>query len=111
MANLVAGGLGLPGEGSIVVGGLGATETNPNAMSATLAGSSTVTATLTATGTTPTDTGGSRRRRDLVEVPIRRVARHPKRPAPQIRPRPIIIVPARSRDELDLEALVVAGVI
>jgi hypothetical protein len=44
---IVVGGLGLPEEGSLVAGGLGVSESSPNAMSATLAGTSSLTATLT----------------------------------------------------------------
>lgn len=44
---IVVGGLGLPEEGSLVTGGLGVSESSPNAMSATLAGSSSVVAVLT----------------------------------------------------------------
>lgn len=62
---LVTGGLGQPESGAIVAGGLGASETNPNAMRATLAGTSGLTATLTNGSAPPTPppeptTGGGR---------------------------------------------------
>lgn len=43
----VAGGLGLPEEGAVVVAGLGVSEVDANAMSATLAGAGTLVGTLT----------------------------------------------------------------
>ena len=53
MANIVTGGLGLPEEGSLVTGGMGATAPElPGAISATLTGTGTVTAYL-ADGSTP----------------------------------------------------------
>lgn len=45
---IVARGLGLPEDGALVVGGLGVSEADPNAMFATLAGASSVSASLTA---------------------------------------------------------------
>lgn len=51
---IVARGLGLPEDGALVVGGLGVSEADLNAMFATLAGSSTLTATLAAADVTPT---------------------------------------------------------
>ncbi len=63
---IVTGGLGQPESGAIVAGGLGTSQTDPNAMRATLAGSCTITANLTATGSTPepeptTGSGGRNR--------------------------------------------------
>jgi hypothetical protein len=58
---IVTGGLGQPEEGALVVGGLGATETDPNALRATLGGSCTIVAVLTDGGTpapAPPRTGG-----------------------------------------------------
>lgn len=56
---IVVRGLGLPEDGALVVGGLGVSEADPNAMFATLAGSSSLSAALTAGGSTPTVAGGS----------------------------------------------------
>jgi hypothetical protein len=53
---IVARGLGLPEDGSLVAAGLGTTEADPNAMVAALSGSGSISATLTATDDTP-DTG------------------------------------------------------
>lgn len=61
---IVARGLGLPEDGALVVGGLGVSEADLNAMSATLAGSSSLTATLAADAVeeVATDLGGTSRR-------------------------------------------------
>ncbi len=47
---IVARGLGLPEDGSLVAAGLGTTEADPNAMVAALSGSGSISATLTAAG-------------------------------------------------------------
>jgi len=44
---IVTGGLGQPEEGSLVAGGLGISETNPNALRAVLSGSGAIVGTLT----------------------------------------------------------------
>ena len=61
---IVARGLGLPEDGALVVGGLGVSEADLNAMFATLAGSSTLSATLTADAVqeVAADLGGTSRR-------------------------------------------------
>lgn len=62
---IVTGGLGQPESGAIVAGGLGTSETNPNAMRAVLAGTSTIAANLTAGGAPtpePEPTGGHKYR-------------------------------------------------
>ena len=50
---IVVRGLGLPEDGALVAGGLGVSESNPGAITATLSGSSSLTATLTAGDATP----------------------------------------------------------
>ena len=55
---IVARGLGQPEDGALVVGGLGTVTVGPNAMSATLTGTSTLTATLTAGDVEPPVVGG-----------------------------------------------------
>lgn len=60
---IVVRGLGLPEDGALVVGGLGVSEADLNAMFATLAGSSSVSASLTAAADVATaDLGGLSRR-------------------------------------------------
>ena len=60
---------------------------------------------------TPASGGGRLLSSSIDRPPLRRVARHP-RPAPAIRKRPTITVPLRRPpDEVDLEELLVAGVI
>jgi len=60
---IVVRGLGLPEDGALVVGGLGVSEADLNAMFATLAGSSSVSARLTAAADVATaDLGGLSRR-------------------------------------------------
>lgn len=61
---IVARGLGLPEDGALVVGGLGVSEADPNAMFATLGGSSSLAATLTAGAVqeVAADLGGTSRR-------------------------------------------------
>ena len=60
---IVVRGLGLPEDGALVVGGLGVSEADPNAMFATLAGSSSVSASLTAAAdVAAADLGGLSRR-------------------------------------------------
>lgn len=65
---IVVRGLGLPEDGALVAGGLGVSESNPGAITATLSGSSSLTATLTASDATPSvvalpgGLGGRRRR-------------------------------------------------
>ncbi len=58
---IVARGLGLPEDGSLVAAGLGTTEADPNAMVAALSGSGSITATLTAADDTPDTTEGGGR--------------------------------------------------
>lgn len=87
---IVAHGLGQPEKGAIVAGGLGATETDPNALRAVLAGSALLMATLTATAVVPpvpTGTGGFGR---IPLPPLRRPQRTPLfRPTPTI-PGPLV---------------------